>query len=189
MGLGADSNRKPDPPDDIYTSVYSILRNRARLLMSSETVGHTLQPTALVHEAYLKLADEDHDRWNNRAHFLAVASRAMRRILIDHARSRSRHKRGRGWDRVTLHDDTALPTPGNSIDLLDMIQFDRALGELEQQHERMGRVAEMRLFGGMAIEEISVILEVSKRTVEGDLAFARRWLGAAMADENRPDTS
>lgn len=189
MGPGVDNRSESDPQEDSYSVVYGLLRRRARQLMATEAVGHTLQPTALVHEAYLKLAEEDHSRWNDRAHFLAVASRAMRRILIDHARSRSRNKRGRDWQRVTLHDDITPSFLGEAFDLLDVIQFDRALSELEHQHERMGRVAEMRLFGGMALEDIAAILEVSKRTVEGDWAFARRWLGAALADEDRSDVT
>ena len=168
---------------DSYGAIYEVLRGRARRLMASEAVGHTLQPTALVHEACLKLADEDPGRWQSRAHFLAVASRAMRRILIDHARSRSRTKRGNGLYRVTLHDNISPDANAGAFDMLDMIHFDRVMSELEQQHGRMGRVAEMKLFGGMTMEEISRSAGVSIRTVEGDWAFARRWLGAALAGD------
>jgi len=161
---------------------YEILRGRARRLMAAESPGHTLQATALVHEAYLRLADTDLERWRSRAHFLAVASRAMRRVLIDHARARSRTKRGQGWQRVTLDENLSAAGDG-SLALLDMIHVDRCLGELERQHERMGRVAEMKLFGGMTSDEIASYLGVAKRTIEGDWSFARRWLGAAIAGE------
>jgi RNA polymerase sigma factor (TIGR02999 family) len=207
MGAGRDKHlhdfrnsgdtTSPDPPftpgtpadphdsdEDIFAAAYNMLRGRARRLIAAEAVGHTLQPTALVHEAYLRLAGTDNDGWQSRAHFLAVASRAMRRVLIDHARTRSRQKRGRGWSRVTLHDDLGYEASGRTIDLLDIIQLDRSLQDLEREHERMGRVAEMRLFGGMAMEEIAANLGVSVRTIEGDWAFVRRWLAAAMAPDD-----
>lgn len=167
----------------LYAATYDLLRGRARRLISTEAPGHTLQATALVHEAYLRLAGTDEGRWQSRAHFLAVASRAMRRVLIDHARTRSRHKRGRGWDRVTLHDGMALAAPGGDVDLLDMIHLDDALRELEREHARLARVAEMRLFGGASMEEIAASVGVSLRTVEGDWAFVRRWLADVMTGD------
>jgi RNA polymerase sigma factor (TIGR02999 family) len=188
MGDGPLENAGPidaAPADALYTATYDLLRSQARRLIATESPGHTLQATALVHEAYLRLSGTDSARWQSRAHFMAVASRAMRRVLIDHARTRSRGKRGRGWDRVTLHDELAVASAGSGIDLLDMIHLDNALQELERQHERLARVAEMRLFGGMAMDEIAAGLGVSLRTAEGDWSFVRRWLAAAMAADGR----
>lgn len=194
--MGEVRDHDPGPIDEaasetdavLYAATYDLLRGRARRLISTEAPGHTLQATALVHEAYLRLATTDDVRWQSRAHFLAVASRAMRRVLIDHARTRSRRKRGRGWDRVTLHDGIEIAAPGSGVDLLDMIHLDIALQELERQHERLARVAEMRLFGGASMDEIAASLGVSLRTVAGDWAFVRRWLADAMTadDDRRP---
>jgi len=170
---------------DLYSAAYELLRTRARRSMAFESPDHTLQPTALVHEVYLRLAEMDPGRWQSRAHLLAVASRAMRRVLIDHARARSSLKRGNGWSRVTLQDGLTPLSSRGAADVIEVIHFDRVLAQLEQQHERMGRVAEMRLFGGMTMDEIAEALGVSKRTVEGDWSFARRWLGAAL-DGDRP---
>ncbi|MEZ4647633.1 MAG: ECF-type sigma factor [Candidatus Eisenbacteria bacterium] len=164
--------------DALYVTTYELLREEARRLVAGETPGHTLQPTALVHEAYLRLAGSEDQHWESRGHFMSVAARVMRRVLIDYARMRSAEKRGRGWSRVTF--DEALSESGetSSVDLLDVIQLDRALEELERSHARMGRVAEMRLFGGMTADEMASSLGVSRRTVEGDWGFVRRWLAA-----------
>ena len=169
---------------DLYGAVYEMLRGRAHWMMSSEAVGHTLQPTALVHEAFLKLADTDAAEWVSRSHFLAVATRAMRQVLIDYARYRSREKRGSGWCRITLQDDAISPDGDDTFDILELIHLDRALRDLEAQHERMGRVVEMKIFGGMTMDEIAEHLEVSKRTAEGDWFFARRWLRTALAEHD-----
>lgn len=186
-GEGVQPTLGPRDHGAMDSLAYDLLRSRARQLMAHEAAGHTLQPTALVHEAYLRLAEVDLDRWTSRAHFLAVASRAMRRILIDHARTRSRQKRGDGWHRVTLQDDLTSSGTPRDLDPLEMIHLDRCLSELEREHARLGQVAEMKLFGGMTAEEISESLGVSQRTVEGDWAFARRWLGAALAGDGPRD--
>ena len=170
-----------------FADVYEVLRSQAGRMMNAESPGHTLQPTALVHEAYLRLAGEDPERWQSRTHFLAVAARAMRRILIDHARARSRQKRGDGWRRVTFDDGAAPGSPQATFDALDLIHFDRCLADLERGHARLGRVAEMKLYGGMTCQEIAAFLGVSQRTAEGDWAFARRWLGQAFAGESGGD--
>ena len=134
--------------DALYVAAYELLRQEARRLVAGEAPGHTLQPTALVHEAYLRLAGSDGQRWESRSHFMSVAARVMRRILIDYARKRAAQKHGRGWSRVTFDEVLPETAPAASVDLLDLIQLDRALQELERSHARMGRVAEMRLFGG-----------------------------------------
>lgn len=180
-GAGQDEELWGDAAaDPSEARAYEILRSRARRLLAGEAPGHTLQATALVHEAYLRLAVGESARWQSRAHFLAVASRAMRRILIDHARTRSRHKRGGSWNRVTLSLAAVDGAAAGSFDPLEIVQFDRALEALEREHARMARVAEMRIFGGMTADEIGDALGVSRRTVDGDWAFARRWLALAM---------
>lgn len=181
LGAGQDDglwgHAAGDPSEAL---AYEILRMRARRLLAGEAPGHTLQATALVHEAYLRLASSESERWQSRAHFLAVASRAMRRILIDHARTRARRKRGGAWDRVTFSLPAVDLAAAGTFDPLEIVQFDRALEALEQGHARMGRVAEMRIFGGMTADEIADALGMSRRTVDGDWAFARRWLALAM---------
>lgn len=173
-----------DDDSGVYARAYELLRRRARALMSAESSGHTLQPTALVHEAYLRLAETDDGHWQSREHFLAIASRAMRRVLIDHARTRTRQKRGEGWRRVTLDPEAGFPDVAVDLDPLELIHLDRVLSELEVHHDRLGRVVEMKLFGGLTNQEIAAGLEVSLRTVEGDWAFARRWLAAALRPED-----
>ena len=136
--------------------------------------GVTLQPTALVHEAWLKLADTP---FENREHFCAVAARAMRQILVDRARSRNRAKRGGGWERVTL---SGL---GSDSSLVEILSLDGALSALEADYPREARVVELRFFGGLTTEEVARTLEVSTSTVEKDWRRARAWLAAKMAQE------
>lgn len=159
--------------DRLFSLVYGDLHEIASRLMRSERLDHTLQPTALVHEAYLRLVDQDRVRWENRAHFFGIAARAMRRILVEHARRRVAAKRGGGSTRITL--DEAI-VPGRDPHL-GVLELDEALEKLSQLDERTARVVELRVFAGMTMEEIAHILVVSKRTIDGDWAFARMWLG------------
>jgi RNA polymerase sigma factor (TIGR02999 family) len=161
-----------DDRERLLALIYGELREIARRLMSRERVEHTLQPTALVHEVYLKLVDRQAMRWNDRAHFLGIAARAMRQILIDHARQRAAAKRGQGWDRVTFDHQLALAA-GDDFAILELHEALEKLGALD---ERAARVAEMRLFGGMTVREAAHVLEVSQRTVDDDWAMARAWL-------------
>jgi RNA polymerase sigma factor (TIGR02999 family) len=153
--------------------VYSELRRRAAAQLRRERPSHTLQPTALVHEAYLRLVDQQHAVWQNRAQFLAVLSRMMRRVLVDHARARLAAKRSGKWPRIALADADAIAGSPVDIDLLDL---DVALERLAAFDSRKSRVAELRFFGGLSLEEMGHVLEVSPKTVERDWQMARAWL-------------
>jgi RNA polymerase sigma-70 factor (ECF subfamily) len=156
--------------------VYDELLRLARRQMRDERAGHTLEPTALVHEAYARLADADLSL-EDRRHFFAVASRAMRRILVDHARARGARKRGADPSRVTL--DESIPAPGKSLDVLEL---DEALGRLAALDDRKARAVELHYFGGLSYEEIAGILGISPATVDRDLRFAKAWLHGALGD-------
>lgn len=158
--------------DELVPLVYDELRILARRHMVKERNDHTLDTTALVHEAYLKLVDVQRVTWQDRAHFFAMASRAMRRILIDHARARTRTKRGGKRQRLSL-DDIALVSEKQAEDL---IALDEALLRLGELSDRQSRVVEMRFFGGLGIEETAQVLGVSPASVKRDWQVARAWL-------------
>jgi RNA polymerase sigma factor (TIGR02999 family) len=151
--------------------VHQELQRIARHCMRGERAHHSLQATALVHEAYLRLVDAQHVNWQNRAHFLAMAARLMRRILVDVARARRYQKRGGDPIRVSLGD--ALVTSEKSQDL---VALDEALEALAKLHERKSRVVELRFFGGLSVEETAAVLDVSAQTVMRDWKLARAWL-------------
>lgn len=140
--------------------------------MAGERVGHSLQATALVSEAFVRLVDGKAVAWNDRAHFLAVSARVMRRILVDHARARQYLKRGGDLVRVSFDEDLVI-TPAFRPDL---IALDEALEALAKVDERKSRVVEMRFFGGLSVEETATVLKVSSATVMGDWRFAKAWL-------------
>ena len=152
--------------------VYQDLRALARSHLRRERAGHTLQATALVHEAFFKLQGQ-RSPWHNREQFFAVASRIMRRVLVDHARARAAMKRGADAPRIELEDSLAVASEARSIDLLDL---DRALERLTALEPRLARVVELRYFGGLSVEEAARVLECSDRTVKRDWSFARAWL-------------
>lgn len=158
--------------DRLLPYVYDQLRAIAASRLRGERPGHTLQPTALAHEAYLRLVGEQQIPWANRAQFMAVAARCVRQILINHANARNAAKRGGGAARITL-DEAHAVTDSGIIDLLDL---DGALDQLAQLSERQARVVELRFFGGMGVEETAEAIGVSPRTVESDWRFARAWL-------------
>ena len=164
--------------DRLLELVYAELRRIASRIMSRERVDHTLQPTALVHEAYIRLIGGADLAWNDRAHFLSTAARAMRHVLIDHARRRDAEKRGGGGQRVTLEDDVMLG-PDPDLELLDL---HRVLDKLAGQDERAARVVEMRVFGGMTVKEVAHVLGVSERTTNDDWAMARMWLARELSE-------
>jgi RNA polymerase sigma factor (TIGR02999 family) len=147
--------------------------------MSRERRDHTLSPTALVHEAYVRLIDQTRVDGSDRARFLAIASRAMRQILVEHARARNAQKRGKGWRRVTVETGALGASPGQ----FDAIALDDALAALARVDERAAAVTEMRVFGGLTHDEIADVLGVSRRTVDGDWALARRWLSREMGHD------
>ena len=148
------------------------LRRLARAYMARERVGHTLQTTALVNEAYLRLVDAQHVDWQDRAHFLGIAARLMRRVLVDHARRRDGKKRGAGGPKVEL-DEAMAVVPAPDVALLGL---DRALEALAAVDERKSRVVEMRYFGGMTVEETAAALEISTDTVKREWRLAKLWL-------------
>jgi RNA polymerase sigma-70 factor, ECF subfamily len=152
------------------------LRRLARGYMGRERREHTLQTTALVNEAFLRLTDAQRIRWQDRAHFLGISARLMRRVLVDHARARGYRKRGGGAQRVTLHEGTvASPDPA-----LDVVALDRALEELAAVDTRKSRVVELRFFGGLTVEEAAEVLHVSPDTVKREWRLAKLWLLRAL---------
>jgi RNA polymerase sigma factor (TIGR02999 family) len=158
--------------DRLFVLVYAELRRRAAGQFRRERQGHTLSPTALVHEAYLRLMGQDRARWQNRAHFFAIASEMMRRVLVEHARKRKAAKRPGAAVRVALEEDVATAKPREA----DLIALDAALEELTAMDARQGRVVVLRFFGGLSLEEIAEVLDVSRATVNRDWRFARTWL-------------
>ncbi len=158
--------------DQLIPLVYNHLRQLARRYMRRERAGHTLQTTALVNEVYLRLIDQRQARFENRAHFFAIAAQLMRRIVVDHARTQHRAKRGGGAEQLSL-DEAALLSPVQSAEVLAL---DEALRNLAEVDERKVRVIEMRYFGGLSVEETAAVLEVSENTVIKDWALAKAWL-------------
>ena len=152
--------------------VYAELRRRARRYMRGERPDHTLQPTALVHEAYLRLAGQREVDWQSRAHFFAVAAQLMRRILVDHARARKAEKRGGGEPRVALNESLAM-TEEKSAELMAL---DEALTRLAERDPRQARAVELRFFGGLSEEEAAEVMGISLRTLKRDWSVARAWL-------------
>lgn len=152
--------------------VYDELRALAASYLRGERPGATLQPTAIVHEAYLRLVDPERVDWKGKTHFFAVAALQMRRILVEHARAAAAEKRGGGLRRVTFSSDMAV-APDRMIELLAL---DEALAALGRRNERRARVAELRLFAGLLVKETAEHLGVSERTVKDDWRFARAWL-------------
>lgn len=161
-----------DARDRLMPLVYQDMRRRAAAYLRRERLGHTLQPTALVHEAYLRLADQDHAVWQNRAQFFGVASQMMRRILVDRARRRNMGKRSGRWVRVSI-DEAAVRTQPREVDVLDL---DAALTALAAFDPRKSQVAELRFFGGLSLEETGQTLGISVATVEREWQAGRAWL-------------
>lgn len=171
--------------EELMPAVYAELRRLAGAYMQRESAGHTLQPTALVHEAYERLVDQSRVDWKGRTHFLAVGAQVMRRLLIDHARGRNRQKRGAGRQRVTLSN---LGEAGaEAIGPEDLLALDRALTRLAEEDARAATVLELRAFGGLSATEVAAHLGVSERTARSDWAFARAWLQEALTGERGPD--
>ncbi len=167
--------------ESLYGLVYDDLHQRAARLMGRGS-GHTLQPTAIVHEAWLKLSDGDVD-WADRSHFLAVACRAMRMVLTDHARGRSAQKRGGDHQRQML-DAALLPFEERAIDLAEL---DDALSELARMDPILAKIVELRFFGGLTIEDTAKVLGASESTIERGWRTARAWLRTELADDAADD--
>jgi len=161
----------PEALNKLLPLVYGELHKLARHKMQNEREGHTLQHTALVHEAYIKLVQMDIS-WNDRAHFFAMAARAMRHILVDHARTKNRDKRGGEFEKVSL-DEADAPSGGSPVDILDL---DRALQRLAELDSRQSEIIELHYFGGMTHEEIAAVTGVSATTVDRELRLAKAWI-------------
>jgi RNA polymerase sigma factor (TIGR02999 family) len=172
--------------DKLFPLVHFELRRIAQRQMSQERPGHTLQATALVNEAYLKLAGQQGFDWQNRAHFFAVCAQVMRHILIDHARANARDKRGGGAVKVSLNDALVVAADQGA----HFIALDDALRVLERLDPQKGKIVELRYFGGLSVEEAAEVLNVSPRTVRREWQRARAWLYRLMTegieDETRP---
>lgn len=158
--------------------VYDELRRMARRYMRRQPSGHTLQTTELIHEAYMKLAGQDRKEWQNRAHFFGVAAKAMRHILVDYARSKSRKKRGGFSEKITLEENMVASSNHSE----EIIALDEALKSLTVLDERKARVVEMKFFAGLKTEEIAEVLKISPETVKRDWRFARTWLLRELAN-------
>ncbi len=158
--------------DQMLPVVYEELHRMAAHYLSREATGHTLQPTALVHEAYLRLVDQRRVDWRNRAQFLGLAASMMRRILVNHARDRAARKRGGNPERVSL---SLVESPSGRPDV-ELIALEDAMQRLAALDERKSRVVELKFFGGLTIDEIAEVLGLSAATVEREWAFARAWL-------------
>ena len=152
--------------------LYQELKKLARSRISRLPPGQTLQPTALVHEAYLRIIGREDLNWNGRAHFFAAASRAMRDIVVESARRKSRFKHGGGLERQAVDREHEIPIP-IAIELEDIVAIDEALTRMSEKHERKAKVVELRYFAGLGFPEIAQLLDVSARTIEADWRFAR----------------
>jgi len=180
--LKRDDVDKISASNRLFEVVYAELRRLATRLMRDERRGHTLQPTALVNETYLRLVGGAGTEWENRAHFFGTAATAMRRILVEHARRRAAAKRGGGWQRVTLDEEIVRP----GVSDVEVLDLNRALTRLGEMDGRMARIVELRVFAGMEMEEIARILDISERTVYGDWRVAKMWLARELSEETKP---
>jgi RNA polymerase sigma factor (TIGR02999 family) len=184
--LAGWSNGDRSALEKLTPLVYRELHRLAQAYMRGERAGHSLQTTALVNEAYLRLIDIQQMDWRNRAHFFAVSAQLMRHILVDFARSRDQKKRGGDWERVSL--DQALTLEVHSDRTAALLDLDEALKTLSKLDERQGRVVELRFFGGLTEPEIAEVLQVSLRTVQSDWNLARSWLLRELKRDKRDDT-
>jgi len=173
----------PGAMEELYPLVYDELRALAGGRLRGERPDHTLQATELVHEVYLRLVDVQRCRWENRAHFFAVAGRAMRRVLVDHARRRGASRRGGGWEKLPL--DAALELGSEEADAM-MLALGEALGRLEARQPEKARVVEMLFFAGLTQEECAGVLGVSRRTIVRWWEYAQAWLHREMSAGSSP---
>jgi RNA polymerase sigma factor (TIGR02999 family) len=167
----------------LVTLVYDELRRIAARYMRHERADHSLQPTALVHEAYLKLRKMNAIDWQSRSHFLAVSAHTMRQILVDHARTKNAGKRGAEWDKVSCDVGELIAAAASTVNIVDL---DEALGRLETFDQRQAKVVEMRFFGGLNEDEIGTELGISERTVKRDWRIAKAWLYHELSKTARP---
>ena len=168
----------PSAAGRLFPLVYAELKAVAARRLAAQRANHTLQATALVHEAYVRLIDQTGVQWKDRAHFFAVAAKAMRQILTDHARRKLADKRGGDWQRVTLENVGA----GSAAEV-DVLTIDELLGQLAEADERKHRIVELRFFAGLSVDEIAEIMGLSKTTVESEWRATRAWLAAELGRE------
>jgi RNA polymerase sigma-70 factor (ECF subfamily) len=180
QGRGGDNGAA----ERLFGLVYDELRELAGAFLGRERSDHTLQPTALVHEAYVRLIDQESTGWEDETYFYGVAANTMRRILVDHARRRGRHKRGGGRRRMKIDPDALAVDPA----LLDLVELDEALRRLESISPRRARVVELRFFGGLGVEDAARMLEISPATVKRDWDSARAWLLLQLSRGQEPGT-
>jgi RNA polymerase sigma-70 factor, ECF subfamily len=180
--LAAHRNGDKEAFDRLVPLVYHELRRIAAGYLGRERQGHTLQPTALVNEAYLRLAQAEDIASENRSYFLGIAARLMRQILVDHARKRGRHKRGGQEARVTLTEGLAVQQGERDVDLM---MLDDALARLAEKDDQLARLVELRYFAGLSIEETAQVMGSSPATVKRQWAVARVWLKRLLAPEDR----
>jgi RNA polymerase sigma factor (TIGR02999 family) len=178
--LRAVSDGRRDAIDQLIPLVYDDLRRVAAAQMHREAEGHLLQPTALVHEVYVRLVDQRHLKWSNRAHFFGVAASLMRRILVDHARARLAEKRGGRLERVTLVGDEATGSPR-----IDVLALHESLRRMAAFSPRQERIVELRYFGGLTIEEAAEVIGISEATLVREWTVAIAWLRADLSDPRR----
>ncbi len=178
LQLAADGSA--EAADQIYSLLYAELRRMAGRHLRKERPDHTLGATALVHEAYVRLIDQTRCQWKSRAHFLAIASRAMRRILVDHARGRARVRRGGDWKRVPFEEILTLAGENSEAAVLDL---DIALDKLAAHAPEKARMVEMHFFGGLTHEECAEIMGISPRTIARHWEYAQAWLHREMTAE------
>jgi RNA polymerase sigma factor (TIGR02999 family) len=165
---------------EVVPLIYGELRRLAAHYMARERPNHTLQTTALLHEAYLRLVDQRQSNWRNRAHFYGAAAQVMRRILVDHARARQSEKRGGGVTRLSLDESLAIPDGQPE----ELILLDRALERLAEMDPRQSRIIELRFFAGLSVEETAEVMGISPKTVKRDWSVARAWLHRALRGDN-----
>ncbi|MBA3961300.1 MAG: sigma-70 family RNA polymerase sigma factor [Chthoniobacterales bacterium] len=177
--LGDWGDGDHDAPRRLMPLVYEELRRIARRYLERERIGHTLQATALVHEAYLQLVDQKTATWQNRAHFFGIAAQTMRRILVDYARSRGAEKRGGNQEKLSF--DEALDFSDERT--VDLVALDDALKDLASFDQRQSDIVEMRFFGGLTNEEIGEFLHISPRTIKREWRLARAWLRREIVGE------
>ena len=179
--LEAADTGGPQRADELYEAAYAELHRIAAGLMHRERPDHTLQPTALVNEAYLKLVDQTRANWKGKTHFFAVGARVMRRLLVDHARERGAQKRGAGWQSVTL-SGALDPLGVEVLDREQLLDLNAALEQLAEIDEREAKVVTLRFFGGLTVEQVAEVIGVSKRTVENDWRHAQAWLRLRLSE-------
>lgn len=175
------SDSHPGAAERLMPRVYEELKAMAAAAMRRERAGHTLQPTALVNEVFLRLINHSQTRWEGRAHFCAAASTSIRHILISHARKQNAKKRGGLANRIPIHDDLCQAAPEPDLDILEL---DRLLSELHQLNPRHARIIELRFFSDLTIEETATALGVSDWTVKNDWRMARAWLLSKLDGKN-----